>query len=68
MARKITISFKETKKDIELYDFINSLDDKSAEIKNILRTAFNNKLSYGSNVKIQKDNYPIENKVNVTDF
>lgn len=37
MARKITISFKETTKDIELYSYLISLEDKSAEIKNILR-------------------------------
>ena len=37
MARKITISFKETTKDIELYSYLVSLEDKSAEIKNIIR-------------------------------
>lgn len=33
MARKISISFKETRKDLELYDIINNLDDKSADLK-----------------------------------
>ena len=37
MARKITISFKETTKDIELYSYLISLEDKSTEIKNIIR-------------------------------
>lgn len=39
MARKISISFKETTKDIELYNYINSLEDKSAEVKELLRQA-----------------------------
>ena len=37
MARKITISFKETTKDMELYSYLISLEDKSTEIKNIIR-------------------------------
>lgn len=37
MARKISVSFKETCKDIELYDLLMSMDDKSYEIKQILR-------------------------------
>ena len=37
MARKITISFKETTKDIELYSYLVSLEDKSTEIKDIIR-------------------------------
>ena len=37
MARKITISFKETTKDIELYSYLVSLEDKSTEIKEIIR-------------------------------
>lgn len=39
MARKITISFKETTKDIELYSYLVSLEDKSTEIKNLIRKA-----------------------------
>lgn len=37
MARKITISFKNTTKDIELFELIMEMEDKSAEIKSILR-------------------------------
>ncbi|MDP4147525.1 MAG: circadian clock-controlled protein [Bacillota bacterium] len=36
MAKKISISFKETLKDIALYNAITSLDDKSHDIKQIL--------------------------------
>lgn len=39
MARKISISFKETSKDLALYNYLMSLDDKSSEIKSILRQA-----------------------------
>lgn len=39
MARKITISFKETTKDIELYNYLISLEDKSTEIKDLIRKA-----------------------------
>lgn len=37
MAKKISISFKETKKDQELYNLLMSMEDKSHEIKEILR-------------------------------
>lgn len=43
MARKITISFKETTKDIELYSYLISLEDKSTEIKNIIRKGLEKK-------------------------
>lgn len=39
MARKITISFKETRKDIELFELLDGMEDKSAEIKALLRQA-----------------------------
>lgn len=39
MARKISISFKETSKDLSLYNYLMGLDDKSSEIKSILRQA-----------------------------
>lgn len=45
MAKKLSISFKQTKKDIELYNFLNSLDDKSADIKSILRNFYKDQLS-----------------------
>lgn len=43
MARKITISFKEITKDIELYSYLISLEDKSTEIKNIIRKGLEKK-------------------------
>lgn len=43
MARKITISFKETSKDIELYSYLIALEDKSTEIKNIIRAGLEKK-------------------------
>lgn len=62
MARKISISFKETKKDLELYEYINCLDDKSAEIKTILREAFKDKLiKKEQSIKKKED-------INVMDF
>ena len=39
MARKITISFKETIKDLELFNYFNEMEDKSSEIKDRLRKA-----------------------------
>lgn len=42
MARKISISFKETTKDIELYSYLISLEDKSTEIKDLIRKALKN--------------------------
>lgn len=51
MARKISISFKKTKKDIELYEYLMSLDDKSADIKNILRNAYKDKMINASGKK-----------------
>lgn len=43
MSKRISISFKETRKDTELYIAIMQLEDKSAEIKAILRKALLNK-------------------------
>lgn len=37
MAKKISISFKETTKDMELFIYLNSLEDKSTEIKTLIR-------------------------------
>lgn len=43
MARKITISFKETTKDIELYSYLVSLEEKSSEIKDLIRKGLESK-------------------------
>lgn len=37
MSKKISISFKETRKDMELYELLMSWEDKSHEIKEIIR-------------------------------
>lgn len=44
MAKKLTISFKENKKDTALYNFINSTDDKSFYIKEALRQVFSSQI------------------------
>ncbi|ALR90187.1 hypothetical protein [Clostridium butyricum] len=67
MARKISISFKETRKDLELYDIINNLDDKSADLKNILRNYFKDELKSTTLAEVKKDNY-VNEDVNVLDF
>ena len=38
--RKVTLSFKSTKKDTALYNFVMSMDDKSYSIKEALRAQF----------------------------
>lgn len=43
MARKISISFKETSKDIALYSYLISLEDKSTEIKDLIRRGLDKK-------------------------
>lgn len=37
MAKKITISFKDTIKDTELYNYLITLEEKSNEIKELIR-------------------------------
>lgn len=64
MARKLSISFKETTKDIQLYTFLNSLEDKSADIKRALREYFKEEL-YGEEKSVQKEEKP---KANILDF
>lgn len=39
MARKISVSFKETTKDLELYNTLMDMEDKSCEIKQLIRMA-----------------------------
>lgn len=45
MAKKISVSFKETEKDIKLFIFLKSLDDMSADIKSILRNYYKDQLN-----------------------
>ena len=46
----ITVSFKHTVKDIELYAWIDSFEDKSYSIKNILRD-YNDKTKEDKKIK-----------------
>ena len=64
MARKISISFKETTKDIQLYTFLDSLEDKSADIKKALREYYKKELS-GEEKILKKEEKP---KTNILDF
>lgn len=61
MARKISISFKETSKDIELYSYLNSLEDKSAEIKSIIRKGL-------EKIEAKEKVIEVKEKVNILDF
>ncbi|KAI3350844.1 circadian clock-controlled protein [Clostridium botulinum] len=63
MARKISVSFKETSKDLKLYKYLNSLDDKSADIKDLLRKAL-------KDVKLDDDEIKenVDEDVNILDF
>lgn len=63
MVRKISISFKETKKDIELYNYIMSLEDKSAEVKVLLRKALR-----GENIVQSESVEKIEEDVDILNF
>ena len=62
MARKITISFKETTKDIELYSYLVSLEDKSTEIKDIIRKGLSK-----SNLNEKRETEKKED-INILDF
>lgn len=64
MARKISISFKETRKDLDLYNILMNLDDKSTDIKKILREFFQ-KNSELDMKPIQKDK---KEDVNILNF
>lgn len=46
---KLSISFKKNKKEKELYDYFNSLEDKSGDIKIILQHWYDN------NIKKEKE-------------
>ncbi|GAA0116969.1 circadian clock-controlled protein [Clostridium senegalense] len=65
MARKISISFKETTKDLELYDLLSNMEDKSCEIKRLLRKALEeNSGTSKENNKIEKT----DKKIDILDF
>lgn len=64
MAKKISVSFKETTKDLELYDWVMSMEDKSYEIKQILREVFKKQNTTNKIVKREKEN----EEVNILNF
>lgn len=63
MARKITISFKESKRDIKLYDEVMKMDDKSHDVKEILYAAL-----FGTQFETPKKVEKKENNCNLLDF
>lgn len=65
MARKITISFKETKKDLELFEYLSKLEDKSAEIKSLLRKVLVEGNNAANEEKIVESK---NNNVDILDF
>lgn len=65
MARKITISFKETKKDLELFEYLSKLEDKSAEIKSLLRKVLVKGNNAANEEKIVESK---NNNVDILDF
>jgi hypothetical protein len=67
---KISISFKHTKKDLELYNCLMKLEDKSTEIKALIRAGMNNSIKE-EQIKIPGEK-PVEidivEEVNVMNF
>lgn len=75
MAKKISVSFKETEKDIKLFVFLKSLDDMSADIKAALRDFYKDQLRDFYKNKLNEKDAPVEDyvkkadeEVNVLDF
>lgn len=56
---KLSISFKKNKKEKELYDYFNSLEDKSGDIKIILQHWYDDNIKNTeepkNNKKVKKD-------------
>ena len=67
MAR-ITISFKNTSKDMKLYEYWNNIEDKSAEIKKILQKEFNKRFSNMNTENVKEVNNNKKNEVDVFNF
>jgi hypothetical protein len=63
LARKISISFKETTKDLELYNLLMSMEDKSYEIKQLIKKALKEDDTAKKEIKNEE-----MNNVNVLDF
>lgn len=67
MAR-ITVSFKSTQKDIELHDYWDSMEDKSAEIKKVLKKEMERRKSLENKENEQKPTKKEEKVNNILDF
>ena len=61
-SRRIPISFKNTQKDIELYNTLMNMEDRSYEIKKILRSALID------DKKKEKHKESINNNSNILEF
>jgi hypothetical protein len=61
MARKLSVSFKETKRDMELYNLIMAMDDKSYWIKDVLRKAINKEEKQTNKSEINKKDLNVLN-------
>ncbi|WP_010295812.1 hypothetical protein [Clostridium senegalense] len=70
MARKISISFKETTKDLELYELLNNMEDKSCEIKRLLRKVIKeeNTKELKETAKIAKTETTKNKNIDILDF
>lgn len=66
MARKLSISFKETTKDIELYEYLESLEDRSTEIKELIRRGMKTKKEIPKEDK--KEKVKTDNDVDILNF
>ena len=62
MARKFDVSFKNTTKENMMFDYFNNLEDRSAEIKNILYPW------YVENILGKQKDVDLENKSNNNDL
>lgn len=66
VKRCITISFKNTKKDLALYELLMEMEDRSTEIKQVLHQYYSKdikcEISKVDNKKIEKE------EVNILDF
>ena len=62
MARKFDVSFKNTTKENMMFDYFNNLEDRSAEIKNILYPW------YVENILGKKKDVELKNKSNNNDL
>ncbi|NFH80311.1 circadian clock-controlled protein [Clostridium botulinum] len=67
MAR-ITVSFKNTEKDMKLYNYWDDMEDKSVEIKKVLRKEMERRKSLENKKDEQKLTKKEEKVNNILDF